>query len=150
VADEYAWPEVVEEVAVQDALDPQQQTLDEYVAVTTGADPEDLAYLMVMGLLEALADGGSCILALSDRVTNHMVNGVGFFIRGRNYRIIFHDPWGPGQSFLQLGKNMAGVAAEPYQGGGFSVSHHELTRVLDSFIGLAKPDKADDGKETEN
>jgi hypothetical protein len=150
VTDEYAWPDAVEEVGVHDARDPQQQTLDEYVAAPTSADPEDLAYLLVMRLLEALADGSSCILALSDRVTNHMVSGIGFFVRGRSYRIIFHDSWGPGQSFLQLGKNMAGVAAEPYKGGGFSVSHHELTRVLDSFIGVAKQEQADDGKDAQN
>jgi hypothetical protein len=149
VTDEYAWPDV-EEVGVHDGKDPEQQTLDEYVAASPGADPEDLAYLMVMRLLEAFADGGLCILALSDRVTNHMVTGFGFFIDGRSYRIVYVDPWGPDQSFLQQGKNMARVAAEPYEQIGFSVSHHELIRVLDSFIAVSKSEGADDGKDPHN
>jgi hypothetical protein len=81
---------------------------------------------------------------LSDGVTSHTVKGEGISVEGRTYWIHYSDPAGPGPdlgSFLQKGKNAAGVAAQPVEGipGHWKITHEELIRVFDSIISSTAP-----------
>lgn len=148
--DDDAWPDVVEEAVVRDTREPDPQRLSDYTESTSSLDPEDLSYLMIMQLLCELSKGRPVVLMLSDKVTSHTVAALGFFIEDRSYRIIYHDTWGSAQSFLEYGKNVAGVAAERYEEYNWSVSHHQLSRVLDSYIAPSRPEKGQDGKDPQN
>jgi hypothetical protein len=145
--DDDAWPDVIEEAAVHDSRDPDARQLNNYSQAAGSVDPEDSSYLMIMQLLQHLDGELPVFLTLSDRVTSHTVHATGFFIEDRTYRITYSDPWGY-QSFLEYGKNVAGVAAKRYGEYEWSVSHHELSRVLDSYI--APLGEAEDGERPQN
>jgi hypothetical protein len=145
------WPDIIEEVKVRDREHAVVHDLADCVADSQPRpiqfDREDGRYLWILELLQMMKDGLSPILSLSDSVTSHVVNAVGFFVRDRSYRIVYGDPWGSEATFLQEGRNVAGIAAEHYRQVAWSVSHHELARVLDSAVAIRPDQDAVDGKE---
>lgn len=130
------WPDEVEEVASAEPSETESASVAQLSAKSLAEDEEDQRYVYVVGLLASLSRGPS-ILAISDGVTNHCVPSSGIAVQGRTYWIYYQDPWGPERgSFLQKGKNVAGVEAQPVEGtpGCWAVTHEELMRVLDSAI----------------
>jgi len=148
---EDGWPDAIEEVKVHDTRQAVVKDIADNVTHTqpdpTPFDEEDLRYLSILELLQMLKEGRSAVLSLSDKVTSHVVNAIGFFVRDRSYRIIYADPLGSQSTFLQEGRNVAGVSAEHYGEHAWSVSHHELVCVLDSAFTLRPKMESDSGKE---
>jgi hypothetical protein len=129
------WPDETEEVAPREPSATESGNIAELAASSLADDEEDRRYVYIVGLLHQLSSDSS--LALSDGVINHVVASTGIAVEGRTYWIYYRDSWGPeGGSFLQKGKNVAGVEARPVEGasGCWAVNHEELMRVLDSAI----------------
>ena len=129
------WPDAVESGEMREPA-AESIGLAQFVAKSTAEDDEDRKYVNVVGMLHKLRNGPA-ILALSDGVTNHCVTSSGISVDGRTYWIYYMDPWGVDRgSFLQKGKNVAGVEARPAEGqpGMWAITHEELIRVLDSAI----------------
>jgi hypothetical protein len=138
------WPDDVEEVetgergrteAAADLMDASEgQCLDSV----------DLKYLLIVNFLaRPAAYQKTAMLSLSDKVTSHMVSYAGFSMAGGDYQIGYWDPWGEEQSFLEAGKNIAGVSATKARGPGWTVSAWDLARVLDGIIAVALPGASD-------
>jgi len=130
------WPDETEAVDLSESSAVESIPVAELAAKVLDEDVEDRRYINVVDLLHKLPQGPA-ILALSDGVTNHYVTSTGFSVEGRIYWIYYQDPWGPKRgSFLQKGKNIAGVEARPVEGkpGAWAITHEEMMRVLDSSI----------------
>jgi hypothetical protein len=116
---------------------------------TPTADPleEDRRCIRQIGVLRNLGvnlgRGRGVTLHFSDGFTNHCVTAMGLVAQRRTYRVVYWDPWSAERgSFLQDGKNLAGVKAMPYGDSGrlWSITEEEFFRVFDSGIVISKPD----------
>lgn len=136
------WPEEIEDIAAEESAEAEPATVAALVATSLPEDAEDRRYVKVVGRLSGLTEVS--MLMLSDGVTSHTVKFEGISAKGRTYLIHYYDPGGPGPglgSFLQKGKNAAGVAAQAVEGkpGHWKITHEELMRVFDDFISFTAP-----------
>ncbi len=101
-------------------------------------------YLHQMRVLTELANNKIAGLALSDGVTTHMVTFRQLFTQGRQYMIVFEETWPPERgTFLQEGKNVAGIRAQPYDTPKslWMVTHNEFFKVYDGALYVEKKDQ---------
>ena len=147
------WPIEPDEVPLTEAPETERAELSDLVQFSqTNEDELDAKYISVVSLLNGLQQSPA-ILALSDEVTNHMVTAIGFSVQERTCKILYHDPWGPERgSFLQKGKNVAGVEAQPAEGqaGCWVVTHLELACVFDGAIVVSAKDKPEEKKDSDS
>jgi hypothetical protein len=138
------WPAEADEVPVTHAQDPEpfRDALDGGDA-PLDRDPEDRAHLGVLDVLREIRERGPVILMISDRITSHCVVASGYIIDGRGCEIVIMDP-APGHSFLEEGRNVAGVAARRQGEQTWRISHLDLAKVLDGAV-TVRPAEATDG-----
>lgn len=144
------WPEEIEEIHATE-LHPIEavniDTLRKRERDSSSVDDdllEDGIYLSRIRVLTDIANNGSAILALSDGVTNHMVVFRQIFTQSRQYMIVFKESWPPERgTFLQEGKNVAGVKAQAYDAPNslWMVTHNEFFKVYDGALHVEKKDQ---------
>jgi hypothetical protein len=128
------WPETAEEGEV---LEPEpadtvaEAELRPPQPVEEGED--DRLYVAQMVTLTQMTQGKLCLIGVSDGYTDHAVGFRRLYTEGRKYMIVYSDSW-PIEwgTFLQEGKNAAGVRARPYntENREWVITHDEFFRVL--------------------
>jgi hypothetical protein len=129
------WPDVIEEVEAHEPHPAEPAGLAELRRPERPADPldEDRQFLRQMEILYQLGSHTFGVISLSDGVTNHVVNGGGIATEGRHYLVLYHETYAPeAGTFLQEGRNVAGVKARAYgEPGVWAVTQEEFFRVYD-------------------
>ena len=131
--------------SIEEAMRPLSAILGENVVVfiRDDVDANDVAMPLVPMAASSLVDVIPALLGgsrpgqtlVSDGHMSHAVT----VLEARDGRLIFFDPWNT-SSFLQVGRNLAGVQARSEGRGTYSVSPEELARVIvaEGVAGLDK------------
>lgn len=151
--EQFEWPDEAEEVEAVEAEAEAVGVAELRPAGAASPDDDDEQFLRNMAFLTTLSQGGmGASFAFSDGVTNHVVTSLGLLrVEGRHYIIGYLDSWGrEGRgTFLEEGKNVAGVKARPEdeKGIAWTVTHEEFFRVFDGMNIL--PFEVDAGEKEE-
>jgi hypothetical protein len=127
---EFGKPEEVPVLSVK--TEPVQVRVETGNSVQRDARQADSKWVFCMSTIAVLPSEMG-VLALSDGVTNHMVNSLRVEKSEDDYLLIYDEPWETQRgSFLEAGKNVGGCAAERRSDGSWAIPARQLWRVLDS------------------